>query len=483
MLQRIRKWALWAMGILMALGEGCSQHYPVNALLKRYDPRSGYRIMAGERIADSESVLLFLTFSGGGTRAAAMAYGVLEELAQTEIEWKGVRRPLLDQVAMISSVSGGSFTAAYYGLFGRRVFQDFESRFLKGNIQKDLYRQTLDLGNWPRLWSSHFGRSDLAAECYHRNIFEGATFGDLMLRHGPWILINATDITTGGIFSFTQEYFDLICSDLSSFSVGRAVAASSAVPLLLSPITLYNFAGSCDSPDPPWMEGALQSSEGSKQKSHLALHFRSYRDAEKKPFIHLMDGGLSDNLGLRAILDQIIVRGGIGPFLESLGAEKVQRIAFVVVNAEKEPEADPSFQEKNLSSPSIMRAVARIPIVRYNLETIDRLRASFREWEKEIRSHRRARFPEGQGESSNVDGPEPFPEIRFDLVEVDFNALRDDREKQFFHKLPTSFSLNPQWVDRVKEVGRRILRESPAYQRLLRDLRPGVSTIRDHTGG
>lgn len=475
------KRAHWIMLFALVLG-GCSQHYPVNALLKKYDPQMGYRIAGGGRIPDSQSVLLVLTFSGGGTRAAAMAYGVLEELAQTEVEWNGRKHSLLDQVAIISSVSGGSFPAAYYGLFGRRIFQDFESQFLKGNIQKELYRQTLELGNWPRLWSSHFGRSDLAAEYYHRNIFEGATFGDLMVRKGPWILINATDLTTGGIFSFTQAYFDLICSDLSSFSIGRAVAASSAVPLLLSPITLYNFAGSCDSPDPPWVKAALQAEEGSKRQYHLALHLRSYRDARKKPFIHLMDGGLSDNLGLRVILDQINAMGGIGPFLKSIGWERVQRIAFIIVNAEKDPETEPSFQEKTLSSPSIMRAIARIPILRYNLETLDLLRTSFRNWEQEIQFHRGAKSPgveEGRREADSSDG---CGAVQFYLVEVDFDALRDEGEKQFFRKLPTSFSLSSEAVDRVKEVGRRILRQSPTYRRLLQDLKMGCSMAREQTG-
>ena len=47
----------------------------------------------------------------------------------------GKKRRLLDEIDGISSVSGGSFTAGYYGLFGDRIFEDFESKFLKKNIQ------------------------------------------------------------------------------------------------------------------------------------------------------------------------------------------------------------------------------------------------------------------------------------------------------------------------------------------------------------
>ena len=65
-----------------------------------------------------------MTFSGGGTRSAALSYGVLEHLRDTPITIHNKKRRLLDEVDLISSVSGGSFTSAYFGLFGDRVFKD-----------------------------------------------------------------------------------------------------------------------------------------------------------------------------------------------------------------------------------------------------------------------------------------------------------------------------------------------------------------------
>ena len=94
-----------------------------------------------------------LTFSGGGTRAAALAYGVLEVLRATPIVWEGERRSLLDEVDVISAVSGGSFTAAYYALKRERAFADFESAFLKRDVEADLRRQLLSPVNWARLAS------------------------------------------------------------------------------------------------------------------------------------------------------------------------------------------------------------------------------------------------------------------------------------------------------------------------------------------
>ena len=162
------------------MATGCA-HYPINQPVKEVHPNAGYRAAQVKDPENSDHMLLFLTFSGGGTRAAALSYGVLEELRKTEVVIDGKRRRLLDEVDGISSVSGGSFTAGYYGLFGDRIFEDFESKFLKKNIQGALAAGIfLNPINWFRLSSATFDRSDLAAEYYDKHVFEGRH----LWRHG-----------------------------------------------------------------------------------------------------------------------------------------------------------------------------------------------------------------------------------------------------------------------------------------------------------
>ena len=259
---------------------GCA-HYPVNEPLKQVDPESGYRGKHRGTPGNSENLLLYLTFSGGGTRAAALSYGVLEELRKTEVVIDGRKRRLVDEIDGISSVSGGSFTAGYYGLFGDRIFEDFETKFLKKNIQGGLTARTfLNPVNWFRLSSTYFDRSDLAAEYYDKHVFENKTFGDMDARKGPMIMMNATDMTHGIRVGFNQDAFDIICSDLSHFPVARAAAASSAVPMLLSPITLRNYAGTCGFKVPQRFEEILRTvplRSGcfiSRITSHLILTLR-----------------------------------------------------------------------------------------------------------------------------------------------------------------------------------------------------------------
>lgn len=109
---------------LLALA-GCATRI-WNQPVEPFDAVNGYDFYTRLPVNDDE-LFVVLAFSGGGTRSAAFAYGVLEKLRDSPISVHGQARRLLDEVDVITSVSGGSFTAAYYGLFGERIFEDFDS--------------------------------------------------------------------------------------------------------------------------------------------------------------------------------------------------------------------------------------------------------------------------------------------------------------------------------------------------------------------
>jgi NTE family protein len=114
---------------------GCATVAPVNVPVGRVEPETGYRIakLLGRHRgpANNPDALVFLAFSGGGTRAAALSYGVLEELRRTPIWVKGHQHSMLDEVDLVAGVSGGSFTALAYALYGKRLFDEYQDRFLK----------------------------------------------------------------------------------------------------------------------------------------------------------------------------------------------------------------------------------------------------------------------------------------------------------------------------------------------------------------
>ncbi|MGE5238161.1 MAG: patatin-like phospholipase family protein [Chloroflexota bacterium] len=443
---------------------GCA-HYPVNEPLKAYDPHGGYRGKNVRVPGKSDDLLLFVTFSGGGTRAAALSYGVLEQLARTEVVVEGKKRHLLDEVDVISAVSGGSFTAAYYGLFGERIFEDFESRFLRKNVQGALAaRIFLNPVNWMRLLSPFFDRSDLAAEYYDEHIFQRGTFGDMVARKGPMVIVNATDMTYGTRVGFTQDMFDPICSDLGLFPVARAVAASSAVPVLMTPITVRNYAGSCNYRLPTAIERVLKEDNISERQFYLSNNIGPFLDSEKKPFLHLLDGGVSDNLGLRAILDRIVFSGDYWASIRDTHHRNVHKIVFILVNAETQPDTSWDRVESPPAFAAMLESYSTIAIERYNAETVALLKESLKQWTEQVRT---GRCPEGRVSME----PGSCGDIRFYVIEVKFDALKNEDESLYLKRLPTSFNLSSEQVDRLREAAHRILSESKEFRGLVEDLR------------
>ena len=246
---------LFAISLIALLGlAGCATR-PVNPPLTRADPNTGYTFQTRMPHFKSQENLVVLAFSGGGTRAAAFSYGVLEFLKNTRIAVpNGAEIRLIDSVDVITGVSGGSFTALAYGLYGDKLFADYEQRFLKRNVQGELIARAMNPANWGDLSSTGWGRSELAAQLYDEILFNGATFGDLDRGDGPYILASATDISTGSRLTFNQNIFNVMCSNLDAMRLSRAAAASSAVPVVLSPVTINNYGGTCNYTVPPWVK-------------------------------------------------------------------------------------------------------------------------------------------------------------------------------------------------------------------------------------
>ncbi|MCB1742336.1 MAG: patatin-like phospholipase family protein, partial [Gammaproteobacteria bacterium] len=141
---------------LLSLLAACAS-FPPNPPLQRYDASSGYRFDNLSADARDDSLFVVATFSGGGTRAAAFAYGALEALHQTVIDDTG--RTLLDELDVVSSVSGGSFPAAYLALRGEQIFTRFPQRFLYRPIEQELVGLLFSPTNLAKLAGDSFGSS------------------------------------------------------------------------------------------------------------------------------------------------------------------------------------------------------------------------------------------------------------------------------------------------------------------------------------
>ncbi len=390
----------------------------------------------------SGDIALILAFSGGGTRAAAMAYGVLEELRDTSIAIDGHRRSVLEEVDTISSVSGGSFTAAYYGLYGNRIFEDFDDRFLKRNVQGQLIRGLLN----PLEWVSSSGRAEMAVKLYEKEMFHGATFADLKRKGGPLILINASDLGYGVRFSFVQEYFNLLCSDISDFPVARAVTASSAVPVLFNPVVIENYQD-CTKDKYGLLAAAERRAAGDPELAQIVSGLQSYFKQDGRQYAHFVDGGITDNLGLRAIYEVIEVGGGAKAFLKRHNRKPPRRLVIISVNASTDPEPQMDVSNKQPSLEETMNAVTDVQLHRYNAATLELMDKTVARWSRELSTPGRP--------------VEPY------FIQLSFRDIDQADKRKFFNRIPTSFSLSDEQVDKLIAAGRELLRSNPDFQRFV----------------
>jgi NTE family protein len=385
---------------------------------------------------------VLLAFSGGGTRAAALSYGIMQELRDTLIQSEGVTVRLLDEVDSISAVSGGSFTAAYYGLYRDRLFADYEDDFLRQGVQHALIKQLFNPMHWIRSGFRGFNRTEMAIDYYNRILFDGATFSDMAKNGPPYIVINATDLGNGLRFSFSQGMFDLICSDLGSYPIARAVTASSAVPVAFPPVVLENHAAQCEIGENQEWQLLQQIVPETAVQSRYVDGIKSYRDAKNRKYIHLVDGGIADNLGLRLILDRVQnLKAGL---LKTSRHEQPGSILVILVNAEVSPE---KLIEKSYRTPSIgviMNAVTSAQFENYNRETLDRF--------KEMMAGLGAAGQEGSTATNTY------------FSQVSFDSVKSTEINRLLNALPTTLELDDIDVDRLIVAGRLLLRNEPAFQ-------------------
>lgn len=432
--------------LILLMTSACAHYVIDDKPLSQWSPEHGRNVgrqVGGDR---SPELLVLVSFSGGGTRAASFTYGVLQELADTEVTTKNGSRPLLEEIDIISSVSGGSFTSAYYGLYGDRIFEDFETRFLRQDVQGSLLWKVARPINWFRLASGAYGKADMAADYYDEILFDGATFADMLRPDAPTIVINSTDLATGARMGFTQLFFDALCMDLQSYPVSRAVTASSAVPGLFSPITLENFAGSCGFEPPAWLADALNDEKSTNRKAH-ARDIMAYLDREKRPWLHLVDGGVADNLGLRAFYELFELYGDLQFTLKSINHANVKHILIIAVDSHTQPKSPWALKRLNPSLAQVLGSVSAVQIGRYSRDTMEIVRNGFEKWTDEL-----------------ITAGHP---VTLDFVEVSFANVQNEDDRKRLYEIGTSFSLSNEEVDLLIKSGRQVLHQSSVFQSFL----------------
>lgn len=443
---------------------------PINDPIEQVDPNAGYRpqLLMDKRDSNDPSTFFVLSFSGGGTRAASLSYGVLEELHRYVITVGGQQRRLTDEIDVITGVSGGSFTALAYALYGDRLFDEYESRFLKRNVQGNLLKRFLAWpGNWFRMMSGKYGRSEVAAEYYDEILFENATFNDLIDKGGPIAIPTGTVLSTGARLAFFQNDFDLICSDIGTMKLSRAAATSSAVPVALSPVTLNNYGGNCDYEYPAWVRDAVMADPDTQPSARALQRYREMQklqDSANHPYLHLVDGGVADNLGVRGVLEALEEIAFSGAFSKQHNFGGIRRVVLIIVNAQSDNQNNWDMSEKPPNSIKQTLQSSGVPIARYTFDTVELMKELVQdeEFQRQLDIAEARLAGAGREEAEAM-----FPETRMLVFDISFDAIRDPEERQYFENLPTSFVLEDEQVDRLREVASKLMRQSPDYQEVI----------------
>ena len=255
---------------------------------------------------DNEEKKIGLALSGGGYRAAAYHIGTLRALHKLNV---------LDKVDVISSVSGGSITAAYYVLNKDKGFDTFEKLFKKKLKHNVLWIAIIELllvigavvaivrfspdgyGIWAfvgcivlllLVWYYVLPVSKFIEWAYCLLFFKGAKLDSLP--DSPVLAINSTDLSTGNQFTFSQDrmtcypYKKNLQFKTSGFPLARAVMASSCVPHFFSPIKIgkkYRTGKSLKKP--LLVDGGLYDNQGAHKfessDSHYAVDYAIISDA------------------------------------------------------------------------------------------------------------------------------------------------------------------------------------------------------------
>jgi NTE family protein len=455
--------ATLALGGCGSFGGGRSG--PINSAIAGTPEAEAAFADAPAPASNFEDTTIGLSFSGGGTRAAAFAYGVLRELGRTEIRSEGGKSTLIDQVDVVSGVSGGSVTAAYFALKGNGVLADFRKRFLAKSVEENL-RTSVSLASLMKL-SSEAALNDSTGlqEWFHENLFDGATYRDVFRRGRPRLYINAADIYNRTTFVYNQETFSALCSDLGKYPLSEAVAASAAVPLVFAPVVITNYADRCAYETPRWAQRALRNPNAPSVLRANAEAVQRYRAKSDVKYVKLMDGGLTDNLGLTGILlERQSANQPYDPLTER-EAVKMKRLLFVVVDAGRPPGGDWA-KDVSTGATDLIQAVADTAVDANVRNSYEAFSNHLRDWNRELIAWR-CGLPQERVQALIGGQGWNCRDLSFHVVKVTFDQVPDPVQRAELEKIPTRFVLPEKSVDLLLDSAGLILRRNSAFQRFL----------------
>lgn len=399
--------------------------------------------------SEGGSTAVIVALSGGGARSAAFGYGVLSALAEQRASGR-TGRSLADEVTAIAGVSGGGILAAHFALRGPQGLPAFRRDFLDQDPEGAL-RTSFTPINLLRGYRG--GVNDLSglADWLDAHLYRGASLGDLDQPGRPRLLLHATELYNRAPFPFDRDSFRAICSDYDAFPLAHAVAASSAVPVLFSPIVLENFNPTC-----PAAGHGTPSHERSAFARHVEASQTRYANEPELHYLKLLDGGLVDNLAVRNLIRAM---SRPAPALVSAqAAQRLRRVVVIVADASMRVGGGMSRAIDGPDAPEAITASVDAMIDNASRASLDALERETANWrERLLRWRCGLAAPEGH-----------CRQLQVTLVRLSLSDIDSPEEKRRILQLHNKLTLKADEVDFLGNLGRRLLSANPDYRRAVK---------------
>jgi NTE family protein len=411
-----------------------------------------------------DDVLVGLAFSGGGTRAAAFAHGVLQEIDQTTVRTRRGTHSLVDNVGFVSGVSGGAVAAAYFGLKKRGALTDFREKFLIRNAEEGL-DTAIGPVNLVRALGGGVNDVRVFSRWLDDNLFKGATFADFRKTPGPRIWINASDIYNRTPFIYGEAAFISLCSDLASYPIAEAVAASAAVPIVFTPMVIRTYPKQCNDQPPEWLQKAYRDPQAPPLLKGFANALYSYQNGTTK-YLKLVDGGLVDNFGLSGFtISRLAARMPHEP-LSPEQAVRLRRSIIILVDAGRAPSGDWVQSIDGPTGSELIMAAADTAGQASVSASYTAFQATMADWQRQLVAWRCALSPELR---RRYGAPPTWNcrDLKLTVTRVGFDQFGPERAK-VLNAVDTRLKLPINQVDTVIAAGRDALSINPVYIEFLR---------------
>ena len=370
-------------------------------------------------------------------------------------------------------MSGGSFTALAYGLYGDKLFDDYEQRFLKRDVQGEIIARAFNPRNWGELSSTGWGRSELASQLYDEILFNGATFGDLNRGKGPLILASATDISTGARFVFNQGMFDVICSDLNAVPLSRAAAASSAVPVVLSSDHAQQLWRHLQRTPPAWAKPFIDTDNPPRPAARAIRSLKRSAGLRRQRQSALPAPGRRRRVGQRGHARRARCAGSARGDAGGRHADAARQRAAGSSSSSsircRRRRPTGTSRSTPPGTVDILLKSAGTPIDAFSFET-DRTAAGHGGALEDAAPASATRPPMPPTRIPRWPRPCACPDAEIYAIDVSFSALKDKAEFDYLNQQPTTFVLPAEAVDRLRAAAGTIITDSPEFKRLLKDV-------------